>query len=429
MNRFFLLFLFICIIPSMGWAQRVDQLSQASPSSSSDKIAVVVNDNIITTADIQERIKLSIISSGLPDTTEVRQKLLPQILRSLIDEQLQTQEAKRLDIVILDEDINHALDRVAHENNIQGDMKSFITQQGGSSTALMDQIRTALAWSKVIQRELRPRVEVGDDEVDAYIQRMRENVGKEEYLVSEIFLPVDSPKDEDQVAQFAENLLEQIKGGANFGAVARQFSQSTSAATGGDIGWILKGQLPLELDKALALMDVGTLSSPIRASSGYYILGLREKRTVSLGESKNAILSLQQVFRPFDSNQSKETILSEAENIRSTITSCTNLRTNILEKHPAWHWQDYGNIDLDKSPSWLTDKVRDLSVGSSTVPLATDKGALVFFLCGRHGTDDGINRDAILNTLGTEKLELQARRLLRDLRRSAYIDIRLASPS
>lgn len=428
MNRIIILILLVLLVPSLAWAQRVNQLPQLEVSSSSDKIAAVVNENIISTADIQDRIKLAIISSGLPDTLPVRQRLLPQILRGLVDEQLQLQEAKRLDVTIPEDDINQALVRIARDNNMQGDIKTFITQRGGSPIALIDQIRAALSWGKVIQRELRPRVEVGDDEVDAAVERLRENVGKEEYLVNEIFLPVDSPKDEDQVNQFAHNLVEQLRGGTNFAAIARQFSQSTSAATGGDIGWILKGQLPLELNKALTLLDVNAVTDPIRSSSGYHILGLREKRTVSVGESKNAILNLQQVFHAFDENETKESVLSEAEVLRSSISSCSSLKPIVSEKFPSWHWQDYGDINLEKSPSWLTDKIRDLSIGGSTPPLATDKGALIFFLCSRKGTDDGINRDAILSSLGTEKLELQARRLLRDLRRDAYIDVRLSAP-
>lgn len=429
MNRFPFLLIGIIVaslLPLEAQAQRVDQLP-AVDSSRADRIAAVVNDNIISTQDINARIKLAMLSSGLPDTPDVRQRLLPQILRSLIDEQLQMQESKRLDISITDDEINQTLAHIAHDNNIVGDMKSYIIERGGSAESLVQQVRVNLAWGKVIQRELRPRVDVGDDEVESAIQRIRQNVGKEEYLVSEIYLAVDTPKDEEQVKQFADNLADQIKGGANFGAIARQFSQGTGAAGGGDIGWIQEGQLPSELNKALTHMDAGIVSTPIRSSSGYHILGVREKRTVSLGEAKVATLSLQQIFRPYSSDTTKDALLHDAEIIRASLNSCKDLHGNIDQKFPAWHWQDYGEVDLNKTPSWLSDKVRGLPVGSSTVPLATDKGALIFFVCDRHGTEDGVNREAIVSSIGTEKLELQARRLLRDLRKNAYLDVRLAS--
>lgn len=432
MNRS-LLFVFVCLvfglIPLSASAQRIDELP-AVDSTRVDRIAAVVNENIISTQDISARTKLALLSSGLPDTPEVRQRLLPQILHSLIDEQLEMQEAKRLDVNVTDDEINQALIRIAHDNNIPGDMKSYVALHGGSPDSLVQQVRVSIAWGKVIQRELRPRVDVGDDEVEDYIERIRKNIGKEEYLVSEIFLAVDSPKDEDQVEEFANNLVAQLKNGANFGAIARQFSQSTGAASGGDIGWIQEGQLPAELNNALTHLSAGEISNPIRSASGYHILGVREKRVVSLGDnssSKNVTLGLQQVFRPYASNISRDDLLRDAASLRASISNCQNLHATIDQKFPAWHWQDYGDVNLDKTPSWLSDKLQGLPVGSSTIPMATDKGAIIFFICNRRGGDDGINREAITNAIGTQKLELQARRLLRDLRRDAYLDIRLES--
>ena len=415
---------FLCALTDVAHAQRVDQLSNLT-GLTDDRIAAVVNENIITTQDINSRIKLAMISSGLPETDEVRHKLMPQILRGLIDEQLQVQEAKRLDVTITDDEINQTLARIAHDNNIPVDMKIYIAQRGGSVTTLQDQIRAGLAWSRVVQRELRPRVEIGDDEIESIIQRMRENIGKEEYLVSEIFLAVDSPKDEEQVKQFSENLAEQLKAGANFAAIARQFSQGTGAASGGDIGWIQESQLSPELNRALPQIEPGQVSTPIRSTIGYHILGVREKRTVSMGSSKTVILKLQQAFHAYGPSSLKADVMQEAELLRAAVHNCKDLHSTIDQKFTSWHLQDYGDINLDKTPSWLADKVRGLSTGSSTIPMATDKGAIVFFVCDRHGEGDLVDREAITSTIGTEKLELQARRLLRDLRRDAYLDIRI----
>jgi peptidyl-prolyl cis-trans isomerase SurA len=367
------------------------------------------------------------LSSGLPDTPDIRQRLLPQLLRALIDEQLELQEAKRLDITVSKDDIDQALQRIAHDNNIQGDMQTYVTSHGGSADALTQQVRATLSWSKVVQRELRPRVDVGDDEVDAVIERMRANVGKEEYMVSEIMLAVDSPKDEDQVRQFADNLVQQIKGGANFGAVARQFSQGTGAAAGGDIGWIQEGQLAPELNHALADAHEGEIIGPVRTSSGYHILGIRQKRTISLGNSSDITLKLQQVFRPYAAGETADSIQAETNNLRSGLTDCAGLQSRVAERFPAWHWQDLGQVELAKAPPIIADKIRDVSSGKTSEPIATDKGTLILFVCDRHVPDENINREAIVNSIGTEKLELQARRLLRDLRRAAYLDVRLAS--
>jgi peptidyl-prolyl cis-trans isomerase SurA len=396
-----------------------------------DRIAAVVNDNLISTSDIEQRVKLALVASGLPNKPEIIQQLLPQILRSLIDEQLQLQEAKRLDITVSNEDVDKALQKIAEDNHISGDMRGFVASKGIAPSALEQQVRAGLAWSKVVQREIRPQIDVGDDEIDAVIERVRANAGKEEFLVSEVFLAVDNPKDEAQVQQVANNLVQQLKSGASFSAVARQFSQSTGAASGGDIGWIQEGQLPSELNRALVAMQPGEVAGPIRSASGFHILGLREKRLIALGalneDQKAVTLSLQQAFRPFDA-ASRAAVMTEASKLRAEIGDCKTLAGQLAQKYPAWHAQSLGDdIKPEKLPGWLGDKVRDTPVGHGSEPLATDKGALIVFVCDRHVPEGKVNREAIFNSIGTEKLELRARGLQRDLRRNAYIDIRLGS--
>jgi peptidyl-prolyl cis-trans isomerase SurA len=407
-------------------AQRAGQVPGLSAALAGDRIAAVVNDNVITSSDIEARMKLAFLSSGLPDTPEVREHILPQILRGLIDEQLQMQEAKRLDITVPKEEIDKTLDAIARDNHIPTDMRVFLKEKGGSPEALEQQIRAGLSWNKVIQRELRSRVEVGDDEIDSAIARIRANAGKQEFLVSEIFLAVDNAKDEDQIKQVADNLVQQIKGGASFSAVARQFSQSTGAASGGDIGWIQEGQLPAELNHVLIDMQSGSIAGPIRSANGYHILALREKRTISLdGGTGEVALDVQQVFRPVPPRGDRKAAMQEGQKLRATVGDCGSLQSRVTSSFPAWHVQTTNGMKLSQAPSWLTDKVRDLPVGKGSEVLDMDKGLLVVFVCGRHVPEGKIDRDAIASSIGNEKLELQARRQLRDLRRSAYVDIRM----
>lgn len=460
MNRFVAL-LVICLIallPTFAHAQRVDQLptlhaqehgssprpsqapesaplqeaapAPAPPPPIGDKIAAIINDGVITTTDIDARLRLAMLAAGLPQTTEVAQRLFPQILRSLIDEQLQLQEAKRLEISVNKDEIDKSLERIAQENHIPGgDMRLFVISQGDSPESLEQQVKASLAWNKVIQRELRPRVAVSDDEVDTVVNRIRANAGKQEFLVSEIFLTVDNPKDDEQVKQAADNLVTQLKGGANFGAVARQFSQSSTAGSNGDAGWIQEGQLPPELNKVLITMQPNTISPPIRATSGYYVLGLREKRTITLGGTGDEIsINLQQVFRPYGT-LGKDALLKDAARLETASPTCASLQSTIKQKFPGWSWYDLGDMKASKIPTDISHRVENVPVGKSTEPMATDKGALILYVCDRHVPEGKIDREAITNTLGTEKLELQARRQMRDLRRTAYIDIRLGKGS
>ena len=250
------------------------------PARSVEGIAAVVNDDIISMSDLSARLQLALVSSGLPGTAEVRQRLTPQVLRSLVDERLQMQEASRANIAVTDKEIDDAFGRVAEQNQMKRDqLEKMLASQGVPRSALESQIRATIGWGKLVQRRLRPSIEIGEDEIDAVLRRIEANAGKPEYLAAEIFLAVDSPEREEEVRRLADRLVEQIGQGARFPAVARQFSQSAGATNGGDLGWVQQGQLPDELDSALRDLRPGQASRPIRSLTGYHILLLREQRT------------------------------------------------------------------------------------------------------------------------------------------------------
>ncbi len=406
-----------------AWAQRVGDAASAAPSAHSGaQIAAVVNDTVVTTVDLDQRLGLALLSSGLPDTQDVRSHLFPQILRAQLDEVLQAQEAKRLGLSVSAAELDHALEKIGKDNKITGDMRTFVTARGASVRALEAQVRNGILWSKVIQREVRSSIEVSDEEVDAVIERIRANAGKREYLVSEIFLPTDQQKDSDQVRQVAEDMVQKIRSGASFGAVARQFSQGAGAAQGGDIGWIQQGQLAPELNKVLPDIAEGKISDPIQTPGGYHILGVREARTVALGDPDKATVSLLQLFRPAGAEEAG-TAKEEAEKIRGTLKSCASA-SDLGARFPKWKSQTLGDMNPSKAPDWITGKIASLPVGGLSAPLTTDKGLVVLMVCAR--TDGGdIDREGIVRSLGTEKLERQAQHLMRDLRRSAYVDVRI----
>lgn len=397
----------------------------ASPSLS-EGIAAIVGDAVISTSDVRNRIKLSLLSAGMPDTKDARARVVPQALRSLVDEQLQLQEGKKLDIAVSNEEVDAALKHIAQENAIPGgDMEAFLKQNGIPPSALRTQIKAAITWSKVVMRTLRPRIEVGDDEIAAAAARARANVGKQEYLVSEIFLAVDKPEDEREVQTLAESLVDQIKSGTQFGAVARQFSQNSTANSGGDIGWVQAGQLSPELDRTLQAMQAGSIAGPLRSASGFHILGLREKRTIAAESLKGMKMKLQQAFYPFAETTNKETVYKEAEAISQETSDCADLKEKLEKDHAGWRWQDLGEIEAASAPSWLMDKVVNTETGHATPPLIAQKGALLLFVCERVFPAGSIDKDAIRASIGSERLELLARRHLRDLRREAFIDLRL----
>ncbi len=255
----------------------------AAARAQAEGIAVVVNGDAVTLSDVRARMKLIMSSAGMPDTQDVRDKLEPQVVNSLIDERLMLQEAARLEIVPADEDISKGIDTLAGQNNMKPDQfRKVLSHEGVSLNSLKDQIRAQIAWAGVVQIKLRPQVDVSDSDADALRGRLQANVGKARYLVSEIFLPIDQPRDEPDVRALADKLTSQImEGRVPFQRLASQFSQAAGASRGGDMGWVQEGQLPQELESVLGKMNEGDLSKPIRSMAGFHILYLRKKSTMT----------------------------------------------------------------------------------------------------------------------------------------------------
>ena len=400
-----------------------------------ERIAAIVNDDIITATDLSNRLSLAFFASGLPPTQENQQKLVPQVLRGMIDEQLQRQEAKRQGATVESAEVDHAVGGLADQNHMPAEqLPQFLASHGVKVAALRQQVEASLLWSKVVQRELRPQVDVGDEEIDGRLAEIAANAGKPEYLVAEIFLRIDSATDESQVQTFAQGLEQQLQSGTSFAALAQQFSQGAGALQGGDLGWIRAGQLSPELDRVLLSLNKGEASAPIRDAGGIHILLLRDQRLAAGADPSQVHLQLQQISVPMAAGESDDQLLARATAAHdialATAKGCSNLSADLAAKAPsgvpAATAQALDVADLSALPNWLAATVQNMAVGQVSDPVAVDGGAAMVALCNREQPAGTLpSRDEVLNQIGTERLELAARRLMRDLRREAVIDIRV----
>jgi peptidyl-prolyl cis-trans isomerase SurA len=246
-------------------------------------IAAVVNDDAISMTDLRERMKLVLASSGLPNNEEVRARILPQVVESLIEEQLKLQEARRNKLEVSDEEVAEGFKIIATQNKYEPEQFAGLMKKAGISLdTLNDQIRAQLSWNKYIKEVLRKRVNVSDSEVQTRTERMKAKIGQTEYLAAEIYLPIENPKQAGQVQQFAQKMANELQAKkAPFGPVAVQFSKAAGAEKGGTLGWIQQGQLQPELEKTLFALEEGGVSNPIRLTDGIHILNLQKKRTIT----------------------------------------------------------------------------------------------------------------------------------------------------
>jgi peptidyl-prolyl cis-trans isomerase SurA len=255
----------------------------AAGPSSKESIVAVVNKGVITASDVKARMDLIAASSGLKPSKELDDKLRPQIIDMLIDEQIRSQEADRLGLKVDPKEIDAGFEQVAKQNNIPADVfKKALEQRGIKVNTMRDQIKAQIAWTKVVQKRIRQKIEITDADIDSELERLKENIGKDQYNIAEIYLPVADPTKMPQAKTFATKLAEQLKAEPDaFPKAARQFSQSPGASQGKSIGWVMQGVLAKEVDALLPTFEKGAISSPIETSTGLYIIKLQDKRQLA----------------------------------------------------------------------------------------------------------------------------------------------------
>jgi len=160
---------------------------------------------------------------------------------------------------------------------------------------MRSKLRADEAWNRVLRNKLQQQVFISDEEVDEELKRLKAVQHLPRHHVAEIFLPVDNPDNEQQVREVADRLMQQIRNGANFSALAREFSQSASAAVGGDLGWVTKGQIDPQLERILESMGKGQVAGPTQTLAGFHILLLIDRVVPSAQGGSDALPSTDEI--------------------------------------------------------------------------------------------------------------------------------------
>jgi peptidyl-prolyl cis-trans isomerase SurA len=389
-------------------------------------IAAVVNEEIITVFDVQSRIQLVIATSGLENTTDIQSRLLPQVIDALIEERLKMQEAARLKITTSQAELRGTVEQIEQRNNMPiGGFRAMLAEKGVDASALYNQIEADLGWTKVVRESLQPTVKVSEDEINAVLARVKANQGKEEFLVAEISLPVTSAAQDQVVREMATRLVLQARGGAPFPALAQQFSQSPTAALGGDLGWVVRGDMEPELDGTLMRMQPNQISDPVRTATGYHILALRDRRISGAADPGMAIVTLSQIYLPTEGGRAlNPQRLAELSSTISGLKSCDEMNKLAAELETPGS----GPIPPIYSGA-LPEKIRDVvyqtQIGQTSPPIAVGGARLFLQVCMRREDNGMPSAQQIMSNLENDKLQNLARQRLRDLRRQALIDVRL----
>lgn len=392
------------------------------------RIAAIVNDEVISVLDVDNRARLVILSSGIRPDQNNQRRFIQQILRDLIDEKLRLQEADRLNVRVSDREVDDEIERIAQRNNMSaGQFLNQLSSNQVDPETLKAQLKSRIAWAKLAQRQLRRQIDVSEEEVDEELERLRQNLNEPQKRVYELFLNVDSPEADAEVRQTIERYADRIRGGTEFTRMAQTFSQSQSAEQGGDLGWVTVGQLRPDLDRVLRNLGTGEMSDPIQTFSGYYLLYVADQRSGG-GAPGDAQLDLVQLVLPIAreaDDATRQAARDRLSTIRQSVTSCADAEAIAAQNEDVQVASAQG-VRLGNLPGDLQNALATLEAGETTDPVIAPRSAILVTVCDRDALGSRLpERDAIMNRIGLERMELLARRYMRDLRREAFIDIRL----
>jgi peptidyl-prolyl cis-trans isomerase SurA len=394
------------------------------------RVVARVNDEAITDYDLNERIVFATRSAGLQDTPDMHKRLETQILRQMIDEKLQLQNAKTLGVAPTDGEVAARVAEIERGAGMaQGTFKAYLQSIGVPFDIATQQIEATIAWGKIIRRKVRPHVDVSDAEIDDALARMRSNVGKTEAHVAEIFVPVDRADQADDAYKSAQRIEEQLKRGAPFAALAQQFSQGQTAQNGGDLGWILPGSLDPALDAVVQKQPLRQASEPIRTPAGWHILYVVDRRPFATARPDDVRLDLVQMTLALPVNASPEETsraTAEAQKAMAGVHQCNDLhqQSRLLKGATSGDLKSIRVGDLRSNPQ-MYEEIPKLPVGGVAGPFRVAEGLQVVALCSKEGAGGLPSREAISQQILLKKIEAAARRYLRDLRRAATIDVKL----
>lgn len=391
------------------------------------KATAVINGEVITGTDIDQRVALIVSASEGKIGDEELKRLRLQVLRSLMDETLQIQEAKAQEIDVEASEVEETYARVARQNGNQTPkaMDAYLAKIGSSPASLKRQIKGELAWQRLMRRNVEPFVNVSDEEVREILKRLTDAKGTEEYRIGEIFLSATAENRETVLAN-ANQIVEQLKQGGSFTGYARQYSEASTKVVGGDLGWLRAAQLPPELAQAAQGMATSQLAGPIELRGGFSIIYLIDKRQVLTADPRDAVLSVKQISISFDPGTTEAQATERAQKFAEAIKGARGCGTaDALAAQIGAQIVTNDQLRARDVPNPLQDLLLSLSLGESTPPFGSiQDGVRVLMLCGRDDPkiEGGPDFDTVQRQIEDERINKRGQAYLRDLRRDAVID-------
>ena len=387
-------------------------------------IIAKVNNEIITNLDLENRLKMALDLSKLPNEEEIKNKLKPRVLDGLINETLKIQEANRLGVFVTNQEVTEQINRLERRLGIeQNTLLSSYKQKDIPSITILNQIRSQLLWEKLLYNIVISKVRVSEKQISDTFDLLVSKSGEIEYSISEIFISLDNVEAEQRINSIYSKLNSN-----NFLLLAEQFSDGIVSNSNPRNNWTRESLLDQDIQSSVSNLDIGEISRPIKTSAGYYIILLNDKRKTKKIKKEQTIYELSQIlFKLNDPKNTKQENYYKnfLSSLKNTIKGCADLKM-LIDEIPEGYGGELGKVDSKNIESQFLSVIQGLPVGELSEAVVTKDGVHGLMLCSPviNNTYEQLKK-SVENNLRKQKIDSAAQSLLNRIRRKALIEINI----
>lgn len=400
-----------------------------------DRIVAVVNNDVITQSELNDRTnliatQLSKQGMALPE----RSILMRQVLEKLIYDAAQKQYAKEIGLQVDDTELDRTIERIAQDNKMALPAFRETVEKGGVSFAkFREEIRTEMLLARLREREVDSRIMVTDSEVENQVKQEQAlgNQAQTEYHLSHILVVVPENmgvKSLESYQKKIEAAQNQLKQGVPFAQVAAAFSEAPDALSGGDLGWRPASRLPAAFTEILGHMKPGDNSPILRSSNGFHIVHLNEERGAETAAPVTQY-HVRQILLKTSTHASEAELKEQIKAIHERLTRGEDFAKVAIkdsEDESRLGGGDLGWLSEGDLPPQMENILKHLAPGKISEPFETPYGVVIVQLLEtrKNEATDEARKMLIRKGLRARKADEAFENWLHQLRDSAFVDIR-----
>ncbi len=398
-----------------------------------DRIVALVNEDVVLLSELlaeEQKMRELLAANNAPPMPA--DELRKQAAERILVRKLQLEEAEKLGITVDEETLLKSVGTIAERNNLSiPELETALEAEGMSMAAYRNDLREQIILGRLKNREVMGRIQVTEAEVDNYLANVQKLPGgRSAFHLRHILVSTPEGASSEEIAQVrarTEKLIDQLRKGANFAAIASRYSSGRQALEGGDLGWIESGKLPSLFTSELAVMERGQIAGPIQSASGFHIVKLEDYR----GGDRNIIKQThaRHILIRTDELTSDDAARARLQQLYKRITGGEGFaalaRANSQDTASAIKGGDLGWVSPGSLVPAFEEVMDSLAINAVSEPFRSQFGWHIIQVLERrdHDATDDVRRDNARTALRNQKAEEAQTLYVRKLRDQAYVEI------